>query len=425
MSNGPEPPAENPPAEEGFTNIVERFTGIVKKFKIKNAEVVADHCAKGNLEDLEDVESRMREMGVHPSLVSQLVNFWSDEIQHPIPKRLQQKMAREAGTKAKEVEEDADKIYTVDSDSGIIRLAKRDEKATTLDEAKELQKIIKKDLAEDRKRVKQEAEAETGEPSFVVGADGEWTLNPKGRIGFGEFAVFQMYQDSLKKGSPIDPIEELARREEASVRLREAMGGRGGDTEMTTIDKLQKLGILKPSEGGNLTDVLNQLDTIGLLRKPSDEGRGTELNMLDKLSALGMLVKPGEGESVTSQTIHALEGELKELKEALQKQELDAVKTLVSNLSNQLTDLRTTMTNQGRLEGRYGLMEKAIGAVDSQISGFRTDAKPLIEMIASGGGPGAHKKSPEERSKLAKSVKEAVALESEARQLEEELMLGK
>jgi len=47
---------ETPKTEEDFTNIVERFTIIVKKFKIKNAELVADHCAKGELEDLEDVE---------------------------------------------------------------------------------------------------------------------------------------------------------------------------------------------------------------------------------------------------------------------------------------------------------------------------------------------------------------------------------
>ena len=418
MSNGAEGKPESERAqEEGFTNIVERFTNIVKKFKIKNAEVVADHCAKGNLEDLEDVESRMREMGVHPSLVTQVVNFWADEIQHPVPKRLKQKMDKEAGKKTPEAEEDADRIYTVDPDSGILRLASKDEKATTLTEAKELQKLIKKDLEETKKAKKKEAE----EPAFVIGEGGEWTLNPKGQIGFGEFAVFQMYQESLKRGAPIDPIEELANREEASSRLKDALGVRGEDTEMTTIDKLQKLGILKTGEG-DLTDVLGRLDALGLLRKSGDEGRVTEIDMLDKLSSLGMLVKPGESEGAGSQMIRALEGEVKELKESLQKQEMDAIKGVVNSVANQVSELRKEMASQGRLEGRYALMEKTITTLDNQLSGLRSDAKPVLQAIASGGPSGPSKKSPEDRAKISKGVKEAVTKEREARALEDELL---
>jgi len=424
MSNGTKEPEQTEVTkEESFTNIVERFTETIKKFKIKGAEVVADHCSKGNLEDLEDVAVRMREMNVHPSLVTQFVNFWSDEIQQEVPERLKRKMEREAGIKTTGSEEDKDRIYTVDADTGIIRLAGKDEKATTLAEATKLQKIIKKDLVEARKTRKKEAEEETGEPPFVVGEEGKWTLNPKGKIGFGEFAVFQMYQESLRRGEPIDPIEELARREESSARLKEAMGVKGEDTEMTVIDKLQKLGILKTGEG-DLTDVLGRLDAIGLLRKPGDEGRGTELNILDKLSSLGMLVKPGEAEGIAGQTIRALEIEIKSLREALTKQEMDAVKGSLVSLSRSLEDLRKEMSQAGKLEGRYALMDKTISTIDSQLSGLRSDAKPLLEMVAGGAGPGPTRKSPEDRAKIAKGVKEAVALEREARDLEDELLFG-
>ena len=422
MSNGTEEKgkegAEAPTGEESFTNIVDRFTAIVQKFKIKNAAMVADHCAKGKLEDLEDVEARMREMGVHPSLVTQVVNFWADEIQHPIPKRLRQKMEKETGVKTRETrEEEGEEKYAVDPESGMIRLAKEGEKAVSLSEAKSLQKLVKKDLAE----IEERESGDKKEPAFIVGEQGAWTLNPKGRIGFGEFAVFQMYQDSLKKGEPIDPVEELARREEASVRLKEAMGVKtgGGDDEMTTLDKLDKLGMLKKSEGGEGA-LLAQLDQLGLLRKTGEEGRVTQIEMLDKLNQLGMLKKTGEGEG--SETMRALQAEVRELKDSLQKQELDAVKGALGNLAKGLEELRKDMSNRGGLEGRFALLEKAMTSVDSQVTGIRSDVKPVL-MGLTGGGESV-RKSPQEKAKISKGLKEAVVLEREAKDLEDELLFG-
>lgn len=402
MSNGTEEKekegAEVPQGEEGFTNIVERFTGIIKKFKIKNAELVADHCAKGNLEDLEDVEARMREMGVHPSLVTQAVSFWADEIQQPIPKRLRQRMEKETGVKTKESrEKEAEEKYAVDSETGVIRLAKENEKAVPLVEAQKLQRLIKKDLAELE-------EKETGgkkEPAFILGEKGAWTLNPDAKVGFGEFAVFQMYQESLKKGEPIDPVEELARREEASVRLKEAMGIKtgGGDTEMAMLDKLEKLGMLKKGEGGEGA-LLAQLDALGLLRKT------------------------GEGES--SETMRALQTEVKELRDSLQKQEMDTVKGALGSLAKGLEELRNDMSNQGRLEGRYGLLEKVMNSVDSQVTGIRSDVKPvLMGLTGGGGGAESARRSPQEKAKITRGLKEAVVLEREAKDLEDELLFGK
>jgi len=423
MSNGTEEKgkegAEAPTGEESFTNIVDRFTAIVQKFKIKNAAMVADHCAKGKLEDLEDVEARMREMGVHPSLVTQVVNFWADEIQHPIPKRLRQKMEKETGVKTRETrEEEGEEKYAVDPESGMIRLAKEGEKAVSLSEAKSLQKLVKKDLAE----IEERESGDKKEPAFIVGEQGAWTLNPKGRIGFGEFAVFQMYQDSLKKGEPIDPVEELARREEASVRLKEAMGVKtgGGDDEMTTLDKLDKLGMLKKSEGGGEGALLAQLDSLGLLRKTGEEGRVTQIEMLDKLNQLGMLKKTGEGEG--SETMRALQAEVRELKDSLQKQELDAVKGALGNLAKGLEELRKDMSNRGGLEGRFALLEKAMTSVDSQVTGIRSDVKPVL-MGLTGGGESV-RKSPQEKAKISKGLKEAVVLEREAKDLEDELLFG-
>ncbi|GAH76161.1 unnamed protein product, partial [marine sediment metagenome] len=251
---------------------------------------------------------------------------------------------------------------------------------------------------------------------------GAWTLNPKGKIGFGEFAVFQMYQDSLRRGEPIDPVEELTKREEQSVRLKEAMGVKPGgeDTEMTTLDKLDKLGMLKKGEGEG--GLLTTLDALGLLKKSGEEGSSTQIVLLEKLDSLGMLKKPGEGDA-GSQIVQALQTEVKELKESLQKQEMDSLKNIVASMVNQMNELRKAIADGGRLEGRYALLEKTITTIDGQLSGIRNDAKPLLSAIGGGGGE-SRKKSPEEKAKISKGLKEAVALEQEAKALEDELLFG-
>jgi len=179
----------------------------------------------------------------------------------------------------------------------------------------------------------------------------------------------------------------------------------------------------KTGEEGRDTQIamLSQLDQLGLLRKTGEEGGSSQIAMLSQLDQLGLLKKPGEGEG--SQTILALQTEVKELRESLQKQEMDNIKNVMVSLSNQLGELRKEMSNQGKLEGRYALMDKTISTIDSQLSGIRSDVKPLV-MAAGGGTSEPRKKSPEEKAKIAKGLKEAVVLEKEARQLEDELLFG-
>lgn len=398
-----------------YPNIVERFREVFQKLGIKKNEAYVDHCAKGDLEDLEDIEQKLYEMGLHPSLRNQVINFWASEIKRPVPKNLQKRLAEERGTKSREdngEKEEAEK-YSVDTATGAIKVASTtDKRALTWDEAEKLSKEIKKDL-----------EGSVKEPAFVLGEQGAWTLNPKGNIGFGEFAVFQMYQDSLRRGEPIDPVEELTRREEQSVRLKEAMGVKAGgeDSEMTMLDKLDKLGMLKKGEGEG--GLLAQLAALGLLKKTGEEGSTTQLEMLDKLDSLGLLKKPGEGVE-GSQTIMALQTEVKELRESLQKQEMGAMKNAVISISNQMTELRKAIADGGKLEGRYALLDKTIGAIENQLTGIRTDAKPLLAAIGGAGGKGPTPKSPEEKAKLARGLKQAVVLEEEARKLEDELLFS-
>ena len=394
-----------------YPNIVERFKEVFQKLGIKKFEAYVDHCAKGELEDLDDIEEKLYEMGLHPSLRNQVVYFWATEIKKPIPKNLQKRLAEERGaTPREEVDEKEDPAkYSVDTATGAIKVASSTDKALTWDEAEKLSKDMDA-------RLKRES---GGEPIFILGETGAWTLNPKAKVGTNEFAVFQMYQESLRRGEPIDPVEELTKREEQMARLKSAMGVKEGDSEITLLDKLDRLGMLKKGEGEG--GLLAQMDSLGLLRKSGEEGSTTQIELLDKLNALGLLKTPGgEGES---SKFTALLQEFKEFKETAQKQEMDNVKTVVASIGNQMTEMRKEIANGGRLEGRYALMEKTINTIDNQLSGIRSDAKPLLAGIA-GGGREPSKKSPEERARIAKGLKEAVTLEKRARELENDLLFG-
>ena len=178
----------------------------------------------------------------------------------------------------------------------------------------------------------------------------------------------------------------------------------------------------KPQQGGE-ADLLSKLDSLGLLRKSGEEGRGTQVEMLAQLNQLGLLKKSGEGEG--SETIKALEIQIKELKDSLQRQEMDTVRNAVLSLANQVSEMRKEMSTQGRLEGRYALMEKTITTIDNQLSGIRSDARPVLDGLAHrGGGPGLIMRSPGDKARKAKGLKEAIELEKEAHALEDELVFN-
>ena len=363
-------------AERVTPDVEADFLGLLKDYGVaeKAAKVITKHIAQtGTADVFEDPRQLIEKMAKFPRQIppvtrKNILDHWLASKDIPVPEGFEEEADLPAEElKARKGKGPSPEKYSVQTDTGAIKVASTTDKALTWDEAEKLSKEIKSDL-----------EGSVKEPAFIVGEQGAWTLNPKGKIGFGEFAVFQMYQDSLRRGEPIDPVEELTKREEQSVRLKEAMGVKAGaeDTEMTMLDKLDKLGMLKKGEGEG--GLLAQLDSLGLLKKSGEEGRSTQLDMLDKLNQLGLLKKTGEeggatqtdmldklnqlgllkkpGEGVeSSQTIMALQDDIKELKNSLQKQEMDTVKNAVIALSNQLSEMRKDMASHDCLGTFYSL----------------------------------------------------------------------
>jgi len=250
----------------------------------------------------------------------------------------------------------------------------------------------KLEMGQESEKIKTEGEGIPPKPKRFSVVGGEIIGDPEGDLSFKEALQLSAQQ----KGAPSEAVNPLATMVEAMK-----MGPEMATSMLTTL--------------------------IPLINKeppqPSGE-RDTQIDMLEKLDKLGMLKKSGE-EDAGSETVRALQTEVKELKESLQKQEMDTVKSAVVALSNQVTDLRKEIANGGKLEGRYALMDKTIGVIDSQVSGLRSDARPFFDALTHrGGGPGPSQRSPEDKARIAKELKKAVGAEQEAHALEDELLFG-
>jgi len=297
---------------------------------------------------------------------------------------------------------------------------------------KEIPEELREKLeGEESERIKTGTGEISAKPKRFSVVNGEIIGDPEGDYNFKEALQYMAQQ----RGAPAEAINPLATMVEAMK-----MGPEMATSTLTAMIPLITKEPPKPSGEG---DLLLKLDSLGLLKKTGEEGRASELELISKLSdlglikkseggegamlsqldALGLLKKPGEGEG--SETIKALQTEVRELTESLHKRDMDTVKGAVVSLSNQVSELRKEMSDQGHLEGRYALMDKTIGTIDNQLTGFRSDARPLLDSLAYGGGRVEPKiRTPEEKARIARGLKEAVALEREAHQLEDELLFG-
>lgn len=221
--------------EHEYPNIVERFHEVFQKLGIKKADAYVDHCAKGDLEDLEDIEHKLYEMGLHPSLRNQVINFWAAEIKLPVPPTLQKRLAEERGAKVRTGgEKEPEAKYSV-TDTGVIKVASTTDKtALTWDEAQQLSKTIKKERAEGRveKRVSYVYDTERGEIRMATEGETGGTLEQARELR-------RMASENKKEPSELpawmtDPLEFIKAVRAISP---EPKGDEGLRTEMAGLRK--------------------------------------------------------------------------------------------------------------------------------------------------------------------------------------------
>jgi hypothetical protein len=407
-----------------YPNIVERFEEVLKKLGIKKHEGYVDHCAKGDLEDLEDIEQKLYEMGLHPSLRNQVINFWAAEIKQPVPRRLQKRLAEERGAKPREEggEEKPEAKYSIDTETGAIKVASTTDKAAlTWDEAQQLSSNIKKEITDKEKKggkkvayvydadtntVRMVREGETGgtldqakelkrmagegkgkgeaESPFIMEEDGNWTLNPKARVTGIELMALESIKRAQERGEAVDPLEVLGKAADRMRVYQEALGG--GARQLPEW----------------MTDPAKFIETVETVtgKGKGDETLKTELTELKK--TLDDMKEQRYREQVESQ-----------------KRQIGALTDKVGELADLVVDLKRPVTGRTEMDLLHEVADKGLEVIKTELPGFRRDIK---EAFIGGALPAP--KSAEERKDRVAKLRQAVQRDKHIEELGRRIFFG-
>lgn len=354
---GAEPPktpteGDVPSQSDTFREFGERMGIGAGKEGVKLDAIMYYLGKTADFDDPVSIWNGLTEMGVDLNVRKRWLKLYLPTLtSKEIPKELKEKLEsgeEKMDTKGKELEAEAAKPkFAVDENTGRIRAAREGEIPMTWLEAERVSDRIKSELKLQEK--------DTEEPPFVMGQDGIFAPNPKAsKLGMNEFAVYMMYQESLRRGNPIDPVEELANREEQAARLREMLGvkAKGEESELSTLERMKALGLLK--EGSGLAETITLLDSLGLLAKPGAGGETDVIkDMRQELANLRDTLAKKDMEVLTT--------------------ELTGLKGVIANLRHEIELTRSSQTAKGEFDimsQAIGVVDRRLGAIENTITGF-------------------------------------------------------
>ncbi|MBA7555221.1 hypothetical protein ES705_47877 [subsurface metagenome] len=404
-----------------YTDIQEQFLELLKKYPVKNAETVVDYVTSQGetvLEDPEKLAQALSECEISPVRRRQVLKHWFAEKGVEVTPELLKKVTlpperrKEAEEKAKAEEESKKAKYSVDEDTGAIKVATSEEKALTWPEAEKLSKQIKKEIAErgkgkevkyvydsDDKTVRMAKEGEIGgtleqakelkkmagegkgqdgeESPFIQDKDGNWTLNPKARVTGVELFAMESMRKAQERGEPVDPIEALSQAAEKMKFFREAMGGTGAQLPDWMTDPAKFIETVERISGGGKVDEALKQQVTGLEKTLTDMREDRYREQIES-----------------------------------QKQEIKTLGGKVGELTDRVADLGKPSTGRTEMDILHEIATEGIGVLKTELPGFRRDIK---EAIGSTVLPPA--KSADERKQRTTKLRQAVETDSEIEEI--------
>jgi len=231
--------------------VEEDFATLLKKFKIGGAELAANIAENvshtGGPRVFEDPEILLKRLSLWSTEIpaasrKNIIEQWFAERGVDIPPEIQQRAGmtaeqiRETEKATKEGEGEVRYIY--DLEARQVRMAKEGERGGTLSQAKELKKMAEED------------EGLGKESPFAQDGEGNWTLNPKARVGGVELMAFRSLKQAQEKGEPFDPIVAMTKASEQMKILREGFGGGGNTLPAWMTDPVAFTNAMKTVTGG-------------------------------------------------------------------------------------------------------------------------------------------------------------------------------
>jgi hypothetical protein len=368
---------EVPIVEEDFAILLEKF-----KIRANLATNIAENVSHtGGSRVFEEPELLYKRLvswssDIPPGMRKNIIEQWFAEKGIDIPPEIQQRAGmtpeqiRETDKKTKEGEGEVRYIY--DLEARQVRMAKEGERGGTLSQAKELKKMAEED------------EGLGKESPFAQDGEGNWTLNPKARVGGVELMAFQSLKQAQEKGEPFDPIVAMTKASEQMKILREGFGGGGSTLPAWMTDPVAFTNAMKTVTGGSGEDsVLRAAMTTmqKTIEELKEDRWRTQFDAQQKQS------------------------------DAQQKQLQDLAGVLNKTLEA-IGDMKKERVGRTEMDILHDIAEKGIDLAKTELPGLRRDIKEMV-----GGISLPSSKTSEQREDRKKQFKQALDTDREIEEL--------
>lgn len=378
------------------------FNEVLKKFRIglKNDffETITDDIATtGGELVFEMPELLMKKLTewhsyIDPPTRRRIIEYWFAKKGTSVPEEVIKVAGMTEAEKEKEREKKAQeekrettesKKYIVDTETGAISVAKKDERpALDWDEAVKLSARAKAEKGDTGEK----------EPVFTQDSEGRWIINPKAKVTGIDILAHDALTRSQTKGetrSPLEILEEDAKRLQT---IQTVFGGGKGETSFK-----------------ELLDSLATAKTV----------LGADDDMKNLLAGIYKKLEGGEGKGESEQ-VKGLREELKELSKKLDEKEKEKLTDQITAFRNELTNVRAELAKalkESSAKNEYGIMselvkvfDRRLGAMESTVQGVIGRPPPLL---------------PEgQKTELTEAISEQAKAEEELDQLAEQAFYG-
>ena len=358
--------------------VEEDFATLLVKFKIRAdlATNIAENVSHtGGPRVFEDPEILVKRLtlwssDIPPAKRKNIIEQWFAERGVDIPPEVQQRAGmtleqlRDAEKKTKEKGE-GEVHYIYDTEVKQVRMAKEGERGGTLAQAKELKKLA------------EESEGAGKESPFVQDGEGNWTLNPKARVGGVELMAFQALKQAQERGEPIDPITAMTKASEQMKILRDGFGGGGSPLPAWMTDPVAFTNAIKTAMGGSGEDS-----------------------------------KIREAMATMQKTIEELKEDRWLAQFTAQQKQIQTLADTLNKTLEAIGDMKKERVGSTEMDVIRDIAEKGIDLAKTELPGLRRDIKEAISTIVPPPG-----KTSEQREERKKKFKQAIDTDQEIEEL--------
>lgn len=297
---------------------------------------------------------------IDPPVRRRILEYWFTQKNVKIPKEVLKEVGMDdTDREESDKEKHHDEKYSVDTKTGVIKMADKDDKSgLSWGEAEKLSERVKTDLAEQQKQAKKAEEGESKDLPFVLDENGNITVPAGAKLSGQNLLILQAIKKSEEKGekrSAREILEDEMKHQEFIDSLRGK--GQGGGGMLSNVDEMLKAKELFATDSG----------VKEILTKMSEQ-----------------LTKIGTGTS-DSPKVELLSTQITELTKRLEDQEKQTLRDQIALQNAKIEALDAALKKQGATQtamNEFGIMSKVVDKVDSAGKDLKETVLTLLSKPA-------------------------------------------